>query len=506
MNDPETLYTEKYAAIKGGAVLRKMKLVGVRMPEVVLDDGTKAPDILFKFILISYGGMDVKKLAFLPEADEAAALIRYDSLTVAIETLSGGLNCVLYPELIPLLCRFGNAKQIKAMTADYRNWSGAKGNKAKQIFVNALALSSTREAVIWLEKNADLKLYASVRGITVDEVYDDMLFDFGFDENGVRRFDLGNTVLEVTLTKELKLSFFDTDKQKVVKSVPKTGADPELYKLARDETEDMRANLKKAYTIKKWKLFDDYLAATAQPAEEWSGNNMKKPFLRAIAELIVWEQEGTTFTLSNSGLIRPDGNGYELGSGEIRLAHPMEMKKEDVAAWQHYFTSHGLKQPFEQVWEPVKDPAAIRLDRYTGIAIPTFYFKHADHRGISCEWYTGTWAENHYLRIEGFNTDAQQTAEEDKLEIRSIVHTGEWDRRANMVYSYLDRITVYGRVKKDDITVMDLMPGFTLAQITEFIKAAQEAHAANVTAALLEYKNNTFQDFDPMAEFTLDEL
>ena len=51
---------------------------------------------------------------------------------------------------------------------------------------------------------------------------------------------------------------------------------------------------------------------------------------------------------------------------------------------------------------------------------------------------------------------------------------------------------------------MDLMGGFTLAQITEFIAAAQEANAVNVLAALLEYKNVNFADFDPMDEFTLE--
>ena len=51
---------------------------------------------------------------------------------------------------------------------------------------------------------------------------------------------------------------------------------------------------------------------------------------------------------------------------------------------------------------------------------------------------------------------------------------------------------------------MDLMGGFTLAQITEFIAAAQEASAVNVLAALLEYKNAHFADFDPMEEFTLE--
>ena len=51
---------------------------------------------------------------------------------------------------------------------------------------------------------------------------------------------------------------------------------------------------------------------------------------------------------------------------------------------------------------------------------------------------------------------------------------------------------------------MNQMERFTLAQITEFIQAAQEANATNVLAALLEYKNKTFPDFDPMDEFTLE--
>ncbi len=48
------------------------------------------------------------------------------------------------------------------------------------------------------------------------------------------------------------------------------------------------------------------------------------------------------------------------------------------------------------------------------------------------------------------------------------------------------------------------MNQFTLAQVTKFISAAQEANATNVLAALLEYKNAAFPDFDPMDEFTLE--
>ena len=51
---------------------------------------------------------------------------------------------------------------------------------------------------------------------------------------------------------------------------------------------------------------------------------------------------------------------------------------------------------------------------------------------------------------------------------------------------------------------MELMDSFTLAQIMDFITAAQEANAINVLAALMDYKNSHFSDYDPMEEFTLD--
>lgn len=132
------------------------------------------------------------------------------------------------------------------------------------------------------------------------------------------------------------------------------------------------------------------------------------------------------------------------------------------------------------------------------------YLRHAERRGISCDWYyVNDYSNSRYLDINGFKVSAEETTEQDKLQIASI-KPNTWNRRTNMVISYLDRLTVYGRIAKDDVTVMDLMDGFTLAQITEFIKTAQEANAGNVTAALLEYKNNTYPDFDPMAEFTLE--
>ena len=501
----EAEYAEKYKAIYGDSLLKWMKLSGVTLPEVLLEDGTKAPTVLLKYIIVSYGGINPEAPKFMPEADAAAKMLRYDSFCEALAKLSGDLDCAAYPTLIPLLCRYGNAKQIKAMISAHKNWNtktefGGKKIAVKDAFTKLLMLSDTREAAIFFEKNGWLDSYAGLRGTTADEVKESFLFDFGFDENGVRRFELGNTVLDVRLQKDLKLDMFDTNKQKAVKSVPKTGADPALYQLAKDEIADMRSNIKKAYTIRKWELFDCYIEKTVFSPEKWSESYLKNAFLHVLAELLVWQQEGKTFTCSDGGLVTADGAEYALSDKPIILAHAMELNRADIAAWQRYFTAKGLKQPFEQIWEPVREASQISPDRYAGIPIPVVYLRHAERRGIYCVY---DWYNNMEFSINGFDVDAKKTEEEDKLQIK-LIKPKVWNRRTNMVISYLDRLTVYGRVRNDDVTVMDLMDGFTLAQITEFIKAAQEANAGNVTAALLEYKNNTYPDFDPMAEFTLE--
>ena len=182
----------------------------------------------------------------------------------------------------------------------------------------------------------------------------------------------------------------------------------------------------------------------------------------------------------------------------------MEIEAEDTKAWQKYFTAHGLKQPFVQIWEPVRKAEEIKEDRYKDCRINPLYLKNKKKMGIKCKWYY----ESHFLGIEGFDVDVQgapyvEGDKTERLEITSL-RPKTWNRRASSVIVYLDRITVWDRVRKDDISVMDQMPGFTLAQITEFIAAAQEANAVNVLAALLEYKNTTFADFDPMDEFTLE--
>ena len=160
------------------------------------------------------------------------------------------------------------------------------------------------------------------------------------------------------------------------------------------------------------------------------------------------------------------------------------------------------------MWEPVRKSEEIAKDRYAGCMIPYYRFVGQEKHGIHVT--DEDYHNEITIEIDGCDTDIERIDWQrhaidmnDCFEVKSFGFK-KYTRQVNHIVAYLDRVTVWDRVRKDDLTVMDLMPGFTLAQITEFIAAAQEANATNVLAELLNYKNANFADFDPMDEFTLE--
>ena len=509
----EKEYREKLNAINGEKTIKAMKLTGITMPAIKLNDGTDAPDDLFRFILAKYGSQIGNNYHFDAEADAAAALLSYDSLCKAMDRVSGHLDGPNYPTVLPVLCRYGSAQQLSSLIKAWKTWGdwriyNRKGRIAQTVLEESLVLSDTKEAVLWLEKRARLEDYAAVRDISVAEVYETYLFDIGFDESGKKMFDLGTTAIEASLTQDLKIALFDTAKKKIVRSIPKKDIDPAVQKAAANELTDLRQNLKKISKIKNDQLFVDYINGIGISPERWKKSYLHNPLLRRFAELLVWSQGDNSFILTDQGICDVEGNGYEITEESVYLAHPMEMNTDVVKKWQKYFASHGLKQPFSQIWEPVYNSSAINPDRYKGIPIKPHYLKHQEKRGIEAEWYVYEYYDSRKISIDGFDVQAKDAWDDDKdddelkLQIVSI-KPKKWNRRANNVIAFLDRITIYGRIKKDDISVIDVMEGFTLEQVSDFISVAIENKANTILAALMDYKTH-FSDFDPMDSFLPD--
>ena len=305
------------------------------------------------------------------------------------------------------------------------------------------------------------------------------------------------------MERDLSLRIYDPKADKVRKSIPKRGADNKKYNIAKSDFEILKKMNKWVVKIRTYLFIKAYLSGLEFDVNGWKTTYFENVLLNYFVELIVWEQSKKTFILKDKKPIDSNGDRFDITNAPIRIAHPMEMEKTDVIAWQKYFTANGLEQPFAQIWEPVIDPKQIKTDRYKGILIPYNKLKEMHEHGIHdiphYHYPSGIPFDDIYASIKRDYSNSKASL----LEIRSIKLT-KYSRKSNHIIAYLDRITVYEKVLKDDASIVDQLRFFTLAQISEFIKVALENNCTNVTAVLLEYKNKNFEEFNPMDEFILD--
>ena len=467
--------------------------------------------------------VDYEKPGLCSEAREVIDQLNQESLQKALLKLAGttlgikGKNKKMY--MAYPICRYANEETMAELTKKAPEWrSQVSDINAPSLltFRKANAYSETRAAMVfadkykdtsWRPEYLDMETYAQLRGTDADTIRDKYLSDVGLDEKGGKIYDLGNQTVTVRLQKDLGF-IVELPTGKTAKSLPKKGADAEKFAVANADFSELKKSVKKIAKNRVNILFADFLSGRERPADAWKESTLNNPLLRQVAGLLVWAQDGKTFTLTDAGAITANGNAYAIGDAEIVLAHPMDMSQTDLDAWQKYFTANGIRQPFEQIWEPVVEAASIMEDRYKDCMIPYHHFAGKAKHGIHVE--DTDFHNSIYIYFDDCKADVKRIDQmrhaiemDHRFEVRSISFE-KFTRRVNHIIAYLDRATIVERIKKDDVGISTLLPGFTLAQITEFIKVAAENNCTNVTAILLNYKNQNFAGFDPMEEFSLD--
>ena len=496
------------------------------LPTVKYKDGTDASFLLIFYLLTAHEtlkeSLNTKaevvpaypKPGVSPEAQDILSYLDTKSLQDALLALSQknlGISghtkkmFLAYP-----ICRYASEDLMHDLTKHAPSWSSSvSGIDAPPLrtFRKANAYSETRSAMLFADRYHELNFYAILRSIDEDFLRDKYLSDVGLREDGTKRYDLGNQTVTAVLQNDFSFSILLAN-GKTAKSLPKKGADAEKYAEASADFSEMKKSVKKILKNRQNLLFADFLSGNSRPAKSWLESYTKNPLLRSVASILVWEQEKNTFILTENGAITSDGESYSIDENQnIRLAHPMEMESDDLSAWQKYFTSNGLKQPFEQIWEPVINESEIQEHRYADCKIPFYRFKGHENRGIFVSG--GNYEEEVEFSLKDCSVNIERidwnffTSPNDCFEIKSFSFVKR-SRASNHIAAYLDRVTIYERILKDDITIEQSLQHFTLAQIMEFIDFSAQNQCTAVTALLLDYKNKNFSDFDPMDIFSLD--
>ena len=495
------------------------------LPEALCKDGSAAGGTVMAYLLTAHEKLKVRPweepevVAACPpglcgSAKAIAELLDEESLQKVLAAMAENYlgqkgrsrkMFLAYP-----ICRYADEALMEELTRRAPKWASAtSGNNAPSLltFRRAAQYSETRAAMLLAEKYHELEEYAALRGMTEDTIRDQYLSDIGLDAQDGKRYDLGNQTVTVRLQQDLSF-LVELPDGKTAKSLPKKGADEEKYASANADFAQMKKDAKKIVKSRCSVLFGDFLSAHARSAEDWQRSYLQNPLLRSVAKLVVWSQGKSTFILADSGAIRSDGSVYKIGTGKICVAHPVEMAAEDVAAWQTYFRSHNIKQPFEQVWEPAYKAEDIKEDRYKGTEVFYRYVQNAEKHGIhyydeefhSCVGFTldGCDLENELIGSLRYDVDATIVFRLGRFTFKKFT------RKVNHIVYLFDKWTIRSRIAKDDISVMNLMDRYNAAQITDFLNTAIENKAVNLTAALLAYKQGHFPEYDTFSEFTLE--
>lgn len=396
--------------------------------------------------------------------------------------------------LLEPICRYAGETLMEDLAKTALSWP-KKDAPALRAFRSASLFSPTRASALFADRMGDLPEYARLRGMTADAYRDGVLWDVGLDSRGCKAYDLGGQQVAAQLQKDLRFLILSAD-GKAFKSLPKKGADPQKYAEAGRDFKRLQRDSEKILQTKVQTLLREFLSGRSRTAEDWMASYLTNPLLRSLAGLLVWSQGGTTFTLQGRRPICSDGSPCPIGDDPILPAHPMEMAAGEVAAWQKYFISQDLKQPFPQIWEPVIDFSAVGKGRYRGVSFPLSNFCGQEAQGI-------------YLRLveNGDRRDLEllladcslricggSAIGQDSLILRGDIRLSDFvchskSRAANHVIALLDEWAAQIGVAQDDAAALRRISQFTLPQIEELLRLAIENDATYCADILLHYKN-----------------
>ncbi|GAA2440351.1 hypothetical protein GCM10010191_65070 [Actinomadura vinacea] len=293
------------------------------------------------------------------------------------------------------LCWTGDEETMRRLGAMARAATGQSHIKMPLNGLEVLAASGSDVAVLQLHLVADkarpkrlknkagklLNQVAQARGLTLEQLADRMVPDFGLDGADGMTLDYGPRSFRVGFDEQLRPVVYD-DKGKLRKSLPKPGVqdDPELAPAAHRAFSGLKKDVRgvAADLVRR-------LERAMVQQRRWSTDDFRRlfvehPLVCHLVRRLVWlhEQDGratTAFRVAEDrSFADADDEALTLpDSGAVLIAHPLRLG-ETAAAWSELFADYEILQPFPQLGRPVdaltdEEGAGDRIERFSGVEV-----------------------------------------------------------------------------------------------------------------------------------------
>ena len=466
-------------------------------------------------------------------ADELAGYLNQSELRKYLtEKIASTKNLFVVPSpryrlYLVAWARYAGDNDVKQITSYYKKWLHGKANEKyfAESIRESLLLSDTVSAARFFDSIGELKKYAKKRGMSETELRNStMLPDFGFDDNGVKRYDIGGNTIEARVTNALTIELFDTAKQKVIRSFPKKSDDPDKAAACAKNFAEFKKQVTAFIKDFNLQLAKMYMSGESIGSDTWNKVYREHPIISKLNNYIIWQDSDNHTFAVIGGQIVDSADTLYTPVGKIRMAHVLDMEADDILRWQNLLREKKQALLIEQVWEPVR----ILYDdsigsRYNSAVITSkdrnLLKSRLKRRGINVS--AGEASRDYDHRAGKYLFDPENdlyfdqtasihyTIDEQSgdltLGVLSIKNASE-TRKLNAILLEIDKITISAQIMRDNAQAIDedVLAELTISQITDFVKLAAENNAVNCTALLLDYKNKTYPDYDGMDEFVLD--
>ena len=423
------------------------------------------------------------------------------------------------------LGRFASGSLVSSLVNGIRNF---KKGTAKQRYWSenleqALFLNESAEAMQYLDERKLLDYYAGMRGTTAQMIRDIKLIpDLGFDDSGVRRFIAADIAVTARVLPDLTVELRDENTGNVLKSFPKKGADSDLLSERKEEYDKFKKDVAGFGKQMLSGIKRLHVSQESINKDIWEAVYLNNPVVRVLSGSTIWSDGEETFIPSGEGTITVNGNVYEPKEG-IRVANVISMDEKTVMDWRQYLIGNKIRQPFEQIWEPVlhielndlterykglelsqKDRNALRkvmkekgIDLYAD-AMESEY----DHRNMTYVFgdrntmHFGRYVDVEYLIKENRSIVFDKVTVKDKATKEAV----------NTIAFELEKAMMRHHIINDraDLITEEVLDLFALPQVVSFIGLAGDRGSRECSAILLDYRDRKYGTYDYTDELILD--
>lgn len=300
--------------------------------------------------------------------------------------------------LLPLACALADERLLHPLRQSIDGWAAGtrsviagravtamvsiEGNTALEE-INDLAQHGKSFEVKWAAHKA-LEAAAERRGITLDDVYDQAVSRFGFDEHGLRVFDYGPRQFTLRLYFDQTIQITDNAGKRFMKLPnPGKGDDASKAKAAQAAWNVLKKRIPQVVKTQAERLEEALKSRRSWDIARWQALFLKHPMLRSLAITLIWgvvaaESSGYQCIfrpLEDGSLTDVKDNAVELpAEGQIRIVHPAELDEEARNAWLQHLTDYEVIPFFTQLNQPVvqvqpEERDALWWEKYQGYIV-----------------------------------------------------------------------------------------------------------------------------------------